>query len=123
MPSLPSWHKGRIVLIGDAAHAVGPHAGQGASMAIEDALVLAASLETEPSHDDAFRRYEAVRRPRVDQVVKFTARNGSQKRSTSRLGLLVRDLLLPFLIPLSIRAARRLLKYRVDRNPLVPSAA
>jgi 2-polyprenyl-6-methoxyphenol hydroxylase-like FAD-dependent oxidoreductase len=47
MPALPCWHKGRVVLIGDAAHAVGPHAGQGASMAIEDALVLAACLEAE----------------------------------------------------------------------------
>jgi 2-polyprenyl-6-methoxyphenol hydroxylase-like FAD-dependent oxidoreductase len=49
MPKLPCWHKGRVVLIGDAAHAVGPHAGQGAAMAIEDALVLAASLEAEHS--------------------------------------------------------------------------
>jgi 2-polyprenyl-6-methoxyphenol hydroxylase-like FAD-dependent oxidoreductase len=122
MPRLLTWHNGRVVLIGDAAHAVGPHAGQGASMAIEDALVLAACLEAEQNHGDAFRRYEAVRRPRVDEVVKFTARNGSQKRSTTRLGLLVRDLILPFLIPLSIRAGRRLFRYRVDRNPLVPSA-
>ncbi len=121
MPRLPTWHRGRVVLIGDAAHAVGPHAGQGASMAIEDALVLAACLEAERSHADAFGRYEAVRRPRVDEVVKFTARNGSQKRSNTRLGLLVRDLILPFLIPLSIRAGRRLFQYRVDRNPL-PSA-
>lgn len=39
MPELPAWSRDRVVLMGDAAHAVGPHAGQGASMAIEDAVV------------------------------------------------------------------------------------
>src|SRR5690606_34013531 len=48
IPPLPAWHRGRVVLMGDAAHAVGPHAGQGASMAIEDAVVLAACLDAEP---------------------------------------------------------------------------
>ena len=51
MPELPVWHRGRVVLVGDAAHAVGPHAGQGASMAIEDAVVLAACSRRR--HDDA----------------------------------------------------------------------
>ena len=42
MQHLPRWHDDCVVLLGDAAHAVSPHAGQGASMAIEDAVVLAA---------------------------------------------------------------------------------
>jgi 2-polyprenyl-6-methoxyphenol hydroxylase-like FAD-dependent oxidoreductase len=37
----PPWHRGRVLLIGDAAHASGPHVSQGATMAIEDAIVLA----------------------------------------------------------------------------------
>src|SRR6202011_4843982 len=37
----PPWHRGRVLLIGDAAHASGPHVSQGATMAIEDAVVLA----------------------------------------------------------------------------------
>ena len=37
----PPWHRGRVLLIGDAAHASGPHVAQGATMAIEDAVVLA----------------------------------------------------------------------------------
>jgi 2-polyprenyl-6-methoxyphenol hydroxylase-like FAD-dependent oxidoreductase len=118
MPALPSWHRGRVVLMGDAAHAVGPHAGQGASMAIEDALVLAACLDAEPRIATAFARYERLRRNRVDNVVKLTARNSSQKRSSGWLGLLVRDLLLPLVIPISIRKGRKLLEYRVDRAPL-----
>jgi 2-polyprenyl-6-methoxyphenol hydroxylase-like FAD-dependent oxidoreductase len=121
MPRVPTWHKGRVVLIGDAAHAVGPHAGQGASMAIEDALVLAACLEAEHGHAGAFRRYEALRRPRIDRVVKLTARNSSQKRSNGRLSLFIRDLVLPFLIPIGIRSGRQLFKYRADTSPLAPA--
>jgi len=118
VPKLPCWHKGRVALIGDAAHAVGPHAGQGASMAIEDALVLAASLAVEQSCAAAFRRFEKLRRERIDQVVKLTARNSSQKRTGGWLGLLIRDLVLPFLIPRGIKMGRELLRYRADLAPL-----
>ena len=118
MPTLPCWHKGPVVLIGDAAHAVGPHAGQGASMAIEDALVLAACLEVEPDHTAAFRRYESLRRDRIKKVVKMTARNSSQKRANGRLGLLIRDLILPLLIPLGIRTGRKFFQFRADCTPL-----
>lgn len=66
VPAETPWHKGRMVLIGDAAHAMTPHAAQGAGMAIEDAFVLAAHLaragdELEP----ALAHFESVRRPRV----------------------------------------------------------
>jgi 2-polyprenyl-6-methoxyphenol hydroxylase-like FAD-dependent oxidoreductase len=123
MPALPSWHKGRAVLIGDAAHAVGPHAGQGASMAIEDALVLAACLDAESDCEAAFRRYEALRRDRIDRVVKLTSQNSSQKRSSGWLSLLIRDLVLPVLIPLGIRRGRKLFEYRADQMPLVQPGA
>jgi 2-polyprenyl-6-methoxyphenol hydroxylase-like FAD-dependent oxidoreductase len=118
MPALPCWHKGRVVLMGDAAHAVGPHAGQGASMAIEDALVLTACLEVEQDHEFAFRRYESLRRDRIELVIKITARNGSQKRTSGWLGLMIRDLVLPFLIPLGIRTGRKFFQFRADYTPL-----
>jgi 2-polyprenyl-6-methoxyphenol hydroxylase-like FAD-dependent oxidoreductase len=121
MPALPRWHRDRVVMIGDAAHAVGPHAGQGASMAIEDALVLAACLAAEPTRESAFCRYEALRRPRVEEVVRLTARNSSQKRAAGWLALLIRDLVLPLLIPIGIRQARKLLEHRVDLDPLSPN--
>jgi 2-polyprenyl-6-methoxyphenol hydroxylase-like FAD-dependent oxidoreductase len=117
MPALRSWHTGRVVLIGDAAHAVGPHAGQGASMAIEDALVLGAFLETQDDVTAAFVRYEALRRKRVEHVVKLTAQNSSQKRAKGWLSLLIRDLVLPLLIPMGIRKCRQLFAYRVDQDP------
>jgi 2-polyprenyl-6-methoxyphenol hydroxylase-like FAD-dependent oxidoreductase len=123
VPELPAWHRGRIVLIGDAAHAMGPHAGQGASMAIEDAIVLSACFMAEDQPQPAFARYEELRRGRVAEVVKLTARNSSQKRTSGPVGLFIRDLILPFLIPMGIRMGRRLLAQRIDIDPLNSNAA
>jgi 2-polyprenyl-6-methoxyphenol hydroxylase-like FAD-dependent oxidoreductase len=122
MPELPFWHRGNVVLVGDAAHAVGPHAGQGASMAIEDAMVLAACIGAEQGNSAAFARYEKLRRGRVAEVVRQTSRNASQKRASGPLALFIRNLILPFVIPLGIRAARRFYAYRVDRDPLAMPA-
>lgn len=57
------WHRGRVILIGDAAHATTPHLAQGAGLAIEDAVVLADELDRKPDVASAFsafhqRRYE-----------------------------------------------------------------
>lgn len=70
MPPLPRWTRGHTVLLGDAAHAMLPHQGQGANQAIEDAAVLAALLaDTDRSGiGDALRRYEVLRRPRTRQL-------------------------------------------------------
>ena len=46
IPSLPAWHRGAICLIGDAAHAIGPHVGQGASLALEYAGYRPSVCET-----------------------------------------------------------------------------
>ncbi|MFJ3669060.1 FAD-dependent oxidoreductase [Streptomyces sp. NPDC090106] len=60
------WRTARTVLLGDAAHAASPATGQGASMALEDAVVLAKSLRRTADRAAALARYEALRRPRVD---------------------------------------------------------
>jgi FAD-dependent urate hydroxylase len=65
---LDRWHQGRVVLIGDAAHAAPPHMGEGGSMAMEDAVVLAEELRAAPTVEDALDRYERRRRPRADWV-------------------------------------------------------
>ncbi|MEV6146041.1 FAD-dependent monooxygenase [Streptomyces sp. NPDC051992] len=59
------WHVGRVVLAGDAAHASTPHIAQGAAMAVEDALVLAESLDAEDGVAAALDTWEARRRPRA----------------------------------------------------------
>ncbi|MEU4227558.1 FAD-dependent monooxygenase [Nonomuraea sp. NPDC026600] len=59
------WYRGRVVLIGDAAHAVAPHLAQGAGMAMEDALVLADELGPARPVPDALEAFMARRLPRV----------------------------------------------------------
>ncbi|MER7582410.1 FAD-dependent monooxygenase [Kitasatospora sp. NPDC097691] len=59
------WHVGRIALAGDAAHASTPHLAQGAAMAVEDALVLARSLDAADDVPSALAAWEARRRPRA----------------------------------------------------------
>ncbi|MGO9698023.1 MAG: FAD-dependent oxidoreductase [Xanthobacteraceae bacterium] len=75
---LASWTKGRLVLLGDAAHAMLPHVGQGANQAIEDGVALAVFLEGRDSAEvpDALRRYEAFRRKRTDVVQAEARQNG-----------------------------------------------
>lgn len=80
-PSIPSWHRERLVLVGDAAHAASPSSGQGASMAIEDAVTLGRALRG-VSHEEipaALSRYEKERRSRAELVVEWGRRNAAPK--------------------------------------------
>ncbi|MGW6731026.1 FAD-dependent oxidoreductase [Streptomyces sp. NPDC055013] len=69
LPTGTPWRSGRTLIIGDAAHAASPATGQGASMALEDAVVLAKSLRDAPDTDAALSLYETLRRPRVEQNI------------------------------------------------------
>ncbi|MEJ3657054.1 NAD(P)/FAD-dependent oxidoreductase [Actinomycetes bacterium KLBMP 9759] len=60
------WHRDRMIVIGDAAHAASPATGQGASMALEDAVALAEALRDAPDLASAFEGYELARRDRVE---------------------------------------------------------
>jgi salicylate hydroxylase len=64
---LPTWRRGRAVLLGDAAHGMLPHHGQGANATIEDAITLAELLPARRSEDfdEAMQRYESLRRART----------------------------------------------------------
>jgi len=63
------WHKGRVVLLGDAVHATTPHLGQGAGMAIEDSIVLAEELEAHDDLDSALTAYRDRRFERCRYIV------------------------------------------------------
>jgi 2-polyprenyl-6-methoxyphenol hydroxylase-like FAD-dependent oxidoreductase len=76
---VPTWFRGRMVIIGDAAHAPSPSSGQGASMALEDAVVLAQALRDHADVPTAFAAYEAARRERVEKIVAAGARSSSSK--------------------------------------------
>ncbi len=68
LPPLRHWSRGPVVLLGDAAHAMLPHQGQGANQTIEDAAVLDAELDGGAGVTAALRRYEDRRRVRTRQV-------------------------------------------------------
>jgi 2-polyprenyl-6-methoxyphenol hydroxylase-like FAD-dependent oxidoreductase len=118
MPELARWHSGRVLLMGDAAHAVAPHSGQGASMAIEDGLVLAACLAKSGTISAAFGRFVTLRRERVQRAIQIGRAAGSQKHAQSWLQLRIRDLLLHLFIPMGVKAQERMFGFRADLTPL-----
>jgi salicylate hydroxylase len=74
--ALDAWSKERIGLLGDACHPMLPFLAQGATMALEDAWVLAAELDVAESPERGLMAYEARRRPRATRVQQAAARNG-----------------------------------------------
>jgi salicylate hydroxylase len=75
---LQSWTKGRLALLGDAAHAMLPHLGQGANQAIEDGVALAVLLEGRAPAEvpDIVPQYEKLRRARTDVIQAEARKNG-----------------------------------------------
>jgi salicylate hydroxylase len=83
---LADWTRGRLALLGDAAHPMLPHLGQGANQSVEDAFALAAVLRDASSADvpAALRRYARVRRRRTDVVQANSRRNGERYDQVNR---------------------------------------
>lgn len=75
-PPLRTWGRGRITLLGDAAHPTTPNLGQGACQALEDAVVLAKALQATADIATALRTYEARRIPRTTMIVNRSLRVG-----------------------------------------------
>ena len=103
LAGLPPAADGRIALIGDAAHPVG--SGQGAAMAIEDAVVLADRLAR--GHGDVVAApadYARTRRPRIEKVM-ATAENNSDLKSPGPVKRRLRDLMMPIAMPVVFERA------------------
>jgi 2-polyprenyl-6-methoxyphenol hydroxylase-like FAD-dependent oxidoreductase len=85
------WFKGRVLLIGDAAHATTPHLGQGAGMAIEDALVLSMELTADGSMEDKLQRFMNRRFERCKFISEKSVLAGDREmardQSFDRIGL------------------------------------
>ncbi|WP_232383073.1 FAD-dependent oxidoreductase [Actinomadura violacea] len=86
MPRVPHWHRGRMVLVGDSAHAPSPSSGQGASLAIESAVELARCLRDLPDPAAAFTAYEELRRPRVEAIAAAAAQTNKEKSAGGPAG-------------------------------------
>lgn len=94
----PKWHTDRIVLIGDAIHATSPSAGQGASLALEDAIVLAKCMRDVEGVERAFATFESLRKPRVERIVQYARSIGQRKNATNPVQVFFRDMLLPMFL-------------------------
>ena len=77
------WYRGRVVLVGDAAHGATPHCGQGAAQAIEDGIVLAEELAGDGSVDEALERYTTRRYERCRAIVEGSERVGQWEQDHS----------------------------------------
>jgi 2-polyprenyl-6-methoxyphenol hydroxylase-like FAD-dependent oxidoreductase len=99
--TLPTWSRKRTLLIGDAAHATSPHAGQGASLALEDAMRLSCLMRDGQELGLTFQNFEHERRPRAEKIVAIARRNGNSKREFSTTGAWIRDRMLQMLLPVT----------------------
>jgi 2-polyprenyl-6-methoxyphenol hydroxylase-like FAD-dependent oxidoreductase len=124
MPPVPVWHRGRVVLVGDAAHATSPSSGQGASLAIESAVELARCLRDRPI-DEAFEAYEQLRRPRVEKIIAKTARINADK-APGPVGRIIRDLTFPIAMRTFYNPEKMMgwmHRYAIDWDAKSPAAA
>jgi FAD-dependent urate hydroxylase len=120
LPSVPVWHKAPIIILGDAAHAPSPSSGQGASVALEDGVVLAKCLRDLPGIESAFTAFERIRRRRVERIVAQGARSSSSK-AAGPVGRVLRDLLLPFVFRhvVTAKSVAWMYDYHIDWNSRV----
>jgi 2-polyprenyl-6-methoxyphenol hydroxylase-like FAD-dependent oxidoreductase len=91
---IDTWGRGRVTLLGDAAHPMLPHAGQGAAQALEDAVALGRRLSGGAPVDVALRDYERVRIARTRAVVQLARRNARMSAIDGAIACRLRDLVL-----------------------------
>ncbi|MCW2900808.1 MAG: monooxygenase, FAD-binding protein [Streptosporangiaceae bacterium] len=121
MPKLPQWHRGRMVLVGDSAHAPSPSSGQGASLAAESAIQLARCLRDLPDVASAFAAYEGLRRPRVEKVAARAAKTNNSK-AFGPVATTVMSLLMPIALKTLLKPEKMLgveQRYRIDWDEVV----
>jgi 2-polyprenyl-6-methoxyphenol hydroxylase-like FAD-dependent oxidoreductase len=111
---LSRWSDGRVVLVGDAAHATTPGVGQGAALAIEDAIALADQIDRRDELATGLAEYESIRRPRADAVLKMSRRVDKAAQLANPLGWRLRNAVVR---RLPDRAQRRQLEPLVRYEP------
>jgi 2-polyprenyl-6-methoxyphenol hydroxylase-like FAD-dependent oxidoreductase len=112
---LKSWGRGRVTLLGDAAHASTPNLGQGACQAIEDAVTLADCVRGNPNIEAALRTYERLRIPRTTAIVNDSWRAGQLLQTEQPIIAAFRDWLSASALGqhLQTQMFRKLLLHRV----------
>lgn len=97
LPSIPNFAFGRVLLMGDAAHAMTPNLGQGACQAIEDAVVLASLLKKEKVPGETFIRFEKERMPRVREATRISGNAGKAAHFSNYFSITLRNLVMPLM--------------------------
>jgi len=83
---LKKWTRGRVTMLGDAAHPMTPYLGQGACMAIEDGMILGRAFAEAPNLQEALTRYEAARRDRANGIQLASRYQGTQHHGSTASG-------------------------------------
>ncbi|MFB6455301.1 FAD-dependent monooxygenase [Chitinophaga sp. Hz27] len=109
---IDTWYKGRVVLLGDAAHATTPNLGQGASQAIEDALMLSNCIAQTKNYTDAFRSYQEQRIARVRKVVGISWKLAQITNWKGAIATTIRDMMVR-MVPNSITQQQMEFLYNV----------
>ncbi len=102
-PPVKAWTRGRVTLLGDAAHPMTPNMGQGGCQAIEDAVVLGKSLGKAGSLAAALATYERTRIPRANGIVETSWSFGRMGQLENRAAVFLRDAAMR-LLPSSVQA-------------------
>ncbi len=105
------WYRDRIVLIGDAARVPSPSSGQGASLALEDALELVKCLRDRPDPASAFATFQQLREKRIAKVMAAAKRTNNNK-AAGPVGRVIRDALAPVAMKLFTRPNARAWLYK-----------
>ena len=117
-PSSRHWSRGRVTLVGDAAHPMTPNLGQGACQALEDAVVIARALHAAPDIARAWQIYERTRRRRAAFVTRASRRIGEMGQMENPLAIAARDTLVGLLGRFQVRQIVSLVSYNANTAPL-----
>ena len=115
---LEHWGRGRVTLLGDSAHPTTPNLGQGACLAMEDAVCLAASLAEARDVEEALQHYERVRYPRTTAITKDSWQLGKIGQLENPFGRCLRDRLTSWTPSVvSLRLTENIVSYELPKLP------
>jgi 2-polyprenyl-6-methoxyphenol hydroxylase-like FAD-dependent oxidoreductase len=118
MPPVATWHRGAAIIVGDAAHCASPSSGQGASLALEDAVALATCLRDQADVGNALVAYEHLRRERAQRVVRHGAR-GNRSKTLGPVGRRLAEALMPIALRYLARSKSLRWQYTYDIDPAI----
>jgi 2-polyprenyl-6-methoxyphenol hydroxylase-like FAD-dependent oxidoreductase len=117
-PRARTWTRGRVTLLGDAAHPMTPNLGQGGCQALEDAVILARALQQTPQIQNAWKLYESNRMSRTAMITIASRRVGAMGQWENGMGIVIRDRLVAWLGRLQVKQIVSLVSYDAGRVAL-----